>query len=127
MLSTVRFSERSNGIVCTRIKLERAPIRLRLRPGRFLQQALQLRGLHSARMTHIHGASALARHSLSIHLDYLQPMSRVHDGCYGVSVILCSVGQPCLNPNFERGSKSPTFRSILVFVANTSNPPINTT
>mgnify|MGYP003344448281 FL=1 len=78
-------------------------------------------------MMHKRGVGALVRRSLDIRLDCRQPMSRVHDGCCGVSVILCSVGQPCLNPNIERGSKSPTFRSILVFVANTSISPTITT
>jgi len=78
-------------------------------------------------MMHKHGVGALVRRSLDIRLDCLQPMSRVHDDCCGVSVILCSVGQPCLNPNIERGSMSPTFHSIYISVANTSNPPTNTT
>lgn len=47
----------------------------------------------------IRGADALVRHSLSIHLGLLQPMSRVRDDCCGVILILCSVGQPCLNLN----------------------------
>jgi len=127
MLSTVLFSERSDDIVCIWVKFEHAQLKLRRRPDRFLQQARQLRGLRNVRMMHKRDADALVRRSLDIRLDCLQPMSRVHDGCCGVSVILCSVGQPCLNPNFERGSKSSTFRSILVFVAHTSNSPTNTT
>ena len=127
MLSTVLFSERSKDIACTRVKHEHAQLRLRRRPDQFLHSARQLRDLRNVRMMHKRGVGALVRRSLDIRLDCLQPMSRVHDGCCGVSVILCSVGQPCLNPNVERGSKSPTFRSILVFVAHTSKSPTNTT
>ena len=117
MLSTVLFSELSKDIACNWVTVEHAQLMPRRRPNRVLQSARQLRDLRNVRMMHKRGAGALVRRSLNIRLDYLQPMSRVHDGCCGVSVILCSVGQPCLNPNIERGSMSPTFRSIHVFVA----------
>ena len=97
MLSTVLFSELSKDIACNWVTVEHAQLMPRRRPNRFLQSARQLRDLRNVRMMHKRGAGALVRRSLNIRLDYLQPMSRVHDGCCGAIWILYSAGQPCRN------------------------------